>query len=156
MICEQCRKRKAEILFIEVIGDRKRVLRLCNECAEQMATGYVPGKAVIAESGPVDLSKMCPYCGLTYKDYRFKGQFGCAQCYTTFIETALHDLGKIHGTTKYRGRPYIRDQNLFMKFEEIVALEQQLKAALRTEDFERAARLRDKIKVIESKILERL
>jgi protein arginine kinase activator len=72
---------------------------------------------------------------------------GCSQCYETFKEGLIPLLKKIHGSTQHAGSSPKKKTKKKRKFSgKIQELKEQLDEAIKKEDFEEAARLRDKIK----------
>lgn len=104
---------------------------------------------------------VCPGCGKTLRQIQMgEVRPGCGQCYRTFRKVFVQILEKIHGSTKHVGKrpgqvklkakssvsPEIKPMD-FM--EEKRKLEAELEKAVQAEEFEKAARLRDKIKEID-------
>ena len=93
----------------------------------------------------------CAACGSTLRDFRESGRLGCAQCYESF-ETHLRDLlRRLHGSSQHVGERYgppagagSADPRL-----QLLDLKEQLRRAVENENFELAAELRDRIKVLE-------
>lgn len=99
----------------------------------------------------------CPTCGLRYGDFKKQGRFGCGNCYRTFRHDLEAIMRKIHGASLHRGQSPVfsmsdSDQNVPIPVKEEERLEQELKKAIDTEDFERAAEIRDKLKTIRESI----
>jgi protein arginine kinase activator len=105
------------------------------------------GEAGSAESS-ADLR--CGFCGLAFKDFRESGRLGCPHCYSTF-ETPLRALlRRIHGGTQHMGKVYLPPDPSASEMEKrLETLRRKLQRAVETEDFERAARLRDEIRTLE-------
>ncbi len=110
----------------------------------------------------------CSSCGLNYEDFRKFGRLGCGQCYSSFKEHLSGLLRKIHGSNRHLGKtPFgIQANNekeapvvsaslpapepvTLLASENIDDLKKQLHAAIVAEDFEKAAKLRDKIRRME-------
>ena len=90
----------------------------------------------------------CPRCGATLQDFRETGRLGCADCYRTF-ETPLRDLlRRVHGSTHHMGERYAEREPQAAR-EQASELREQLRLAVETENFELAAELRDRIRVVE-------
>lgn len=156
MLCGMCNKTDATI-HIEGIVDNKLIkLHLCEKCAQEKGFEFgfskphfslvdmlanlsdweVPGHKTIN-------AVKCPSCGLTYNQFKEVGRLGCDECYGAFQLQLDPLLKRIHGGVQHTGKaikpaPKTRDQ--------ISELRLQLDEAIRTEEFERAAALRDRIK----------
>ena len=100
-------------------------------------------------SQPQRSSRTCPGCGRTWNDFRSTGRFGCGKCYETFRPEASATIRQIHSTTRHTGKvPSKAGQGLQRK-REYEALQQQLKDAVKNEDYETAARLHKQIRAME-------
>jgi protein arginine kinase activator len=112
----------------------------------------------------------CPSCGLTYEDFRKFGRFGCAQCYPAFKVHLKVLLKKIHGSNVHLGKKPVNVVPIELpssavseeeaqqqpgseptKGSAVDELRGQLHQAIDREDFEQAARLRDKIRELEER-----
>jgi protein arginine kinase len=153
MICAICGEREAVVFMRRSAGDAQGELRLCGECAR--ARGLSVGKGQIelrledliseAARAPEAPSLACPGCGSSLESIHAEGRLGCPRCAATF----RHELEKFF---RARSRPpYYRPGRLSPPSPqagqaEILARTQVLlDAALRSEDYEEAARLRDKL-----------
>ena len=171
-LCEECKVREATVLYIEIVDGTKVVKHLCEICAEKLSLGLPkeekkkktdklfnikPSSIKEMFSSPVEEKKnlQCQHCHMTWEYFKKTGKFGCAYCYEAFYENLKGYLKRIHGTYVYHGRPYRRKsvpvENII---EEKLSLERELKEAVESEDFERAAKLRDRIKELNEKIVK--
>jgi protein arginine kinase activator len=137
-------------------------LHLCEKCAAEKGvetTVAVPKKhplgdflqAVQAQGASQQGdSTRCPFCSSTLRDFRASGRLGCARCYPAF-ESSLRDLlRRVHGNSKHVGRAYQPPRpELFERANTLVELRERLQRAIDTEQFELAADLRDRIRVME-------
>jgi len=162
MLCQECKKREATVHLTQIVNNEKTVLSLCKECAakkgfhspldnvpfplSEILSGLIQ-QDIHQNKEPVpDLT--CPRCGLTFEKFIRQGRFGCGECYRAFRPRLEPIMRKIHGSSLHKGRlpTSASDETLPIKEEE--RLESELKKAVEAEDFERAADLRDKLKVI--------
>lgn len=168
MLCQDCKKREAQVHLTQIINNEKTTLNLCKQCAaargfhSPLESGPFPlaeilsGLASTTQGAlPADTGEQitCPCCGLTFAMFTRQGRFGCGQCYKAFRPRLEPIMRKIHGASLHRGqRPIIpaaialADDAIPVKEEE--RLEAELAKAIEGEDFERAAELRDKLKTI--------
>lgn len=106
--------------------------------------------------------KRCPSCGASFGEISKSGKIGCAQCYDTFRNQLLPVIQRIHGAAQHMGKIpggsalRVTDPNRQMvasprqaENPELEEKRRQLKEAIDTQDFERAAVLRDEIKEAE-------
>lgn len=168
MLCDICSKNQATVHLTEIIDDKMTELHLCEECAQQKSAqmeshfGLADLLAGLADLGgqfpatKKDTKIKCERCGLTYEDFKKIGRLGCGECYSSFKETLLPLLKRIHGSTQHHGKS---PKKIAVKAEKIAAkpksemqeLKEKLQRAVELEEFEEAAKLRDKIKELERK-----
>ena len=166
MLCQDCKKREAQVHLTQIVNNEKLTLSLCKECAAargfhspldsvpfplaEILSGLVyPGPEVDGVAPEDDLT--CTACGLTFSEFTRQGRFGCGECYDAFRSRLEMIMRKIHGASLHRGRnpEYDKvDQPASMPIREEERLGQELEKAIAAEDFERAAELRDKLKTI--------
>ena len=92
--------------------------------------------------------KRCAVCGSDFSSIAKSGKAGCPNCYAEFKSRLAPTIKKIHGNTVHCGKHSkvtVEQSNE----NEIAALKKQLDEAVKTENYELAAELRDKIKAME-------
>lgn len=113
----------------------------------------------------------CSKCGMTYDEFTRIGKFGCAECYGVFGPLIMDNIKKIQGSSTHTGKKYRNQQENEQETEillstpagrqpvkknseedRILQLDGQLKAALKVEDYDEAARLRDEIKLLKERV----
>ena len=165
MLCQDCGKKEATVHLTQVVNDEKVELHLCRECAEKRRF-HTPFEGVpfplaeflasmldqnlIKKPGKVSDTK-CPTCGMYFSDFSKTGRLGCGNCYATFRVQFNDLLRKIHGSTQHRGKVPYMPGDVMKPLREERKLHEELKKAIDEEDFEKAARLRDRIKALSSK-----
>jgi len=171
MLCDNCGEREAAIHLTQIVNNSVTTLHLCEQCAAEkgVETGASVakfplgdflaslGKTAGGEQAEAAPGVACPSCGGTLKDFRDTGRLGCAMCYTTF-EPHLRDLlRRLHGSSRHAGEQYAGAASAAAAppapaataSREVGELREQLRRAVETENFELAAELRDKLKVLE-------
>lgn len=165
MKCDSCKEHDATVRITEVVGNNKRVYYSCESCAnlDQMIDPErllaESGLAKIADQSPLDLQQEqalpdpladeCPACGITWQEIKSKGRFGCPEDYTAFSGEVASLLESIHGTSAHAGRGPERMLAILARRREETRLRQELAEAVRAEDFEKAARVRDALRTFE-------
>ena len=99
-------------------------------------------------------TKKCEGCGATWQEVSKLGRAGCALCYGTFENELEHSIRSIHGNVTHVGRrPAVSGKRPApAKRENLVDdLKKALQAAIESENFEEAARLRDEIRASSGK-----
>ncbi len=175
MLCDECGKNKATVHLTEIINEQITKLNLCEACAKEKGSdveqhfGIADLLAALsdaetttqtpAQGGAVAAKTKCAHCGLAYEDFKKIGRLGCSECYAAFRASLLPLLKRIHGAQQHMGKtPHpdlLKEQKLSSKLhEELEATKQELAKAVKREDFEEAAALRDKVKFLEKKMKE--
>ncbi len=162
MICHICKDKVATIRLKEIINNVVTELHLCRDCfeaREQQAKGgadTVSSKMLDSlehrEKGKSKEAEalMCPSCHISEEQFRSKGRLGCAECYTTFARPLAQILGRVHDATEHRGKIPRRVRGSFDFKNEMRRLQEDLQKAIQSENYERAAKLRDKIRHFEN------
>ena len=95
----------------------------------------------------------CARCGLSFRQYRKTMLLGCSECYQAFEKHLAHDLRRYHGTVRHVGQPLPEEPDDEAQSEaepsqesQVESLQKRLDLAIKDEDFELAAQLRDQIK----------
>src|SRR5215212_8502729 len=165
MKCDNCNK-PATVHLTEIRNGKKIEKHLCEACAA--ASEGLPVKAhtpinelltnfVMAHQGiQKELGTACEHCGITWAEFRQHGLFGCERDYDLFEkdlspllqrahEGATHHTGKVPtraGASGAAARPK-------KKMVDVGRLRKELQRAVETEDYERAAKIRDQIRQAE-------
>jgi protein arginine kinase activator len=164
MSCEQCHEREAVIHLTQIVNEQVTTLHLCERCAAEKGVespGSSPKTPLgtflaamgqeLPEQAPAPRSvESCPRCGGSLQDFRESGRLGCPECYRAF-EVPLRDLlRRLHGSTHHMGERYTdREPTAPAERRKAAELREQLRLAVETENFELAAELRDRLRVLE-------
>ena len=164
MPCDQCREREAVIHLTQIVNEQVTTLHLCERCAAEKGVESPSGVvktplgsflAAMGKNLPETVSAprsgdTCGRCGGTLQDFRESGRLGCPECYRSF-EVPLRDLlRRLHGSTHHVGERYAdRAAPPEEARVETAELREQLRLAVETENFELAAELRDRLRVME-------
>ncbi len=172
ILCQKCQKKPAVFYYEQTINGSKSECALCAECAAEWKKSNhkeddslffkkeaSPFSGIDALFGSLFApsiatgrkSKSCPLCLATTGDLRRTGKVGCAECYRVFAEELQPTLRSIHGTQTHTGREPASHQSENKKKKELEELKAKLNEAIAAQEFEEAARLRDKIKDLEKK-----
>ena len=161
MVCDSCHERDAVVNLTTIENNAVRQLHLCEQCAAERGvetTVAAPKhplgeflQAVQQQSVPPGADAgTCTFCGLTMKDFRATGRLGCARCYVTFEASIRELLRRVHGSPRHIGRNYRPPEDEVMEKTSVLGeLREKLRRAIEQEQFEAAAELRDRIRVIE-------
>jgi len=166
MKCEKCKKNEAEIHFTQVKEGEVVSLNLCRECAEQHGLkgvkldsdeqpAFAPEQKSqvlkdLAEPGGETASGSCPFCGSTLDDIKKTGRLGCGRCYFVFENQVDVLLRRIQGSSFHVGkRPGRAESQAINDQLKVRELKKRLSDAVKLENYEEAARLRDEILSLE-------
>ena len=121
------------------------------EAIDAAALVATEAAGLIEADGPD--AKPCEVCGLKFVEFRNSGRLGCPHDYDHFREELLPLLESIHGDTVYAGKTPKAPARVTPKpprdAGELTALRKKLTRAVKDEDYEAAARLRDRIRELE-------
>jgi protein arginine kinase activator len=168
MSCEQCHEREAVIHLTQIVNEQVTTLHLCERCAadkgvespgSQPKTPLGTFLAAMGQELPNQVpaprtGDNCPRCGGSLQDFRESGRLGCPDCYRSF-EVPLRDLlRRLHGSTQHVGERYADAEKesalpAMQARPQAAELREQLRLAVETENFELAAELRDRLRVLE-------
>ena len=88
---------------------------------------------------------------VTFDDIAKSGKVGCANCYDIFYDELLPSIQRIHGKTVHIGK-LAKSAGSEVKMKSTLAkLKEELTTAIKEQEFEKAAKLRDQIKELEAK-----
>lgn len=168
MLCQKCHKNLATVRYAEVVDGKVTDVHLCSECMmkhqEEAATGFnlsgpapsprhaaLEGQRVGGEQEDAAAQhRMCSACGAQLKYVLQTGEVGCPQCYENFAEQLEPVLRAAHTALRHRGRvPYRSDAREALRAE-LQTKRALLRTALKMENYEEAAELRDEIKKLDA------
>jgi len=165
MLCDSCRERDAVVHLTQIKDSQVVQLHLCEKCAAAQGVettvappqkhplgdflSQVQQQHAMQSGGRADAAR-CHFCSATMKDFRAGGRLGCPHCYQAF-EGSLRDLlRRVHNASRHVGRRYEPPAPpVSEKLGILGELRQRLRRAIENEEFELAADLRDRIRVLE-------
>ena len=162
MKCDYCDK-KASVFLTQLLEGQMKKVCLCESCAKERGvtdpTGFSLAELLISGVAPKATQvqafssspniRRCPNCGFSIEDLRKVRRFGCSDCYVTFSQEVGQMLHGMHKGPTHVGKipgGLVARQVLHKRLEE---LRSRLDAAISSESYEEAARLRDEIKSLE-------
>lgn len=158
MLCQNCGRNDATTHIKRIVDGESTELHLCSSCAQHL--GYVglfggfgggigsllsrffPEAAL--PSGTE--GERCPGCGASFEEIVRTGTMGCAECYDTFYDRLKPSLSRIHGRATHVGKTGASTDARTERRAELRRLEEERNEAVLSEDYERAAVLRDRIR----------
>ena len=163
MKCMFC-KNPATVHLTDIVNKKKREAHLCEKCArERNLLPDQPGpqidlKALVSlmmsqadpAAKPSAAPPACPACGLSYAAFKAAGRFGCPNDYDAFKADLLPLMESVHGEVRHAGKTPRRAPRTKTAQAELAQLRQQLQTLVNEENYEEAARVRDRIKDLET------
>lgn len=157
MMCQKCGKNPATTHVRTVVNGVVHESNLCAYCAAKEGYGNF-GQLSLAnmlasmfgdsiESG-TSTTQRCKCCGASFSDIVESGRVGCSECYETFRKELMPSLNRLHGKALHVGKiPAGSEKD--KQENRIKELREKLAEAVKQEEFEAAAKLRDEIKALE-------
>lgn len=165
MYCDQCKKKPASVHITKIINNNKTQLQLCEDCAKDQQLSFGISSTLGLHSllsSFLDNDKMyfseakkCKNCNLSYDKFAETGKLGCSECYSDFEGKLEPLLRRVHGSNSHKGKVPRRMGGAIRVKKELEELREQLNRAIRNERYEDAANLRDRIKEIERKKIDK-
>jgi protein arginine kinase activator len=164
MQCQVCQKKEATIHLTEITDGVRSEMHLCEHCAQEegiavksqlsineLLSGLLATQPSDDELfGDAEQELTCPHCGFTLAQFTKEAVLGCPYDYEVFEKSLLPLIEKAHdGKTVHRGKVPSKMPKDTKKQIKLTALRQQLEAAVQSEDYELAAKLRDEINQLE-------
>lgn len=165
MLCQNCEKNEATTHIKQIINGDMTESHLCADCANHLGYtdmfsgfnlniseffgGLLGDMLPSLKPGNV---KRCEKCGCSFDDIVREGKVGCAECYRTFYDKLQPSIQRIHGKIKHTGKigaGRTEEKKTETVEEKIEKLKVKMDEAVKVQDFESAAQIRDEIKALE-------
>lgn len=160
--CGRCSK-PAVLHITELRHGEVQALHLCESCAKEYLSQAPSGapdemppgaEAEAAEDLDELDQRVCPSCGITFKEFRAQGRLGCPHDYVAFEDELLPLLENIHGETEHCGKIPKRAPDSSQQQFRLIKLRSDLRTAVDEERYEDAALIRDAIRHVETGPME--
>lgn len=156
MTCDVCGEREAIVNLTQIENGEATAMHLCERCAaergvEPPAPGKTPLGGFLAAMGELSAGggEACPSCGATLQSFRESGRLGCSECWNAFEPSLRELVRRLHGSTYHVGERYSHETGEIPTAQLERELREKLKEAVAAENFELAAELRDRLRVLE-------
>ena len=163
MLCDICGKSEATVHLTEIINDKVSNLPLSEESPPEkgqemeehfglsdLLAGLADFGTTVEPEATLEALK-CNSCGFSYLDFKKIGRLGCGDCYDSFKNKIAPLLKRIHGADKHVGKVPLMVGKTVKDTKDLHDLKMKLDKTIQLEEFEEAARLRDKIRELEKK-----
>jgi protein arginine kinase activator len=159
MICQNCSKRTATVHVTDITEEGVKIEHhLCESCASEQGMvqkAAVPVTELLANfvqaaHGVRELADLtCPECGTTFVEFRNNGLLGCPHDYDAFSKPLAQLLERAHGGgSRHVGKVPHHAGERIRKQHEVARLRRDLDKAVKEENYELAAKLRDQIEAM--------
>lgn len=164
MKCQRCEK-PATFHITDLVDGEPKELHLCEQCAhtflappEEESSEMIPEMAGLLAQAAVSETadelarldeRVCPFCGISFLEFRKQGRLGCPHDYAHFAQELEPLLVNIHGETHHVGKSPRHSPQDAEQQTRLIRLRREMKQAVAAEHYERASELRDEIKAIE-------
>ncbi|MCH2212882.1 MAG: UvrB/UvrC motif-containing protein [Fuerstiella sp.] len=160
--CRQCAN-QSTLHITEVIEGQASEIHLCEKCArdylddsESHESDSIAADLAakleelhVATDGELD-QLTCSGCGIKMSEFRELGRLGCPFCYDEFREHLRPLLENIHEEPTHSGKRPSRTSASLDDQSRVLQLRNRQREAIRQEDYESAATLRDEITELEA------
>lgn len=163
MKCEVCSLKEAVIHIRQIQKDNVHELHICEDCArdkglvreeeaELPVTNLLAGLLDGAgdEQAATKPAPTCQKCGTKLADFRKTGRLGCSQCFHAFDSDLRAILSQMSARPRHAGRLPASSSIPADVHADREGLRSQLRTAVETEDYEKAAQLRDRLREIDT------
>lgn len=164
MLCQNCKVNEANTHIKRVVNGEATQKHLCSSCAQSLGydnffsdftfnlpslfSSFFDDRNLLLGETKAD---RCEICGCSFEDIIKSGNVGCSNCYKKFYSKLQPSIQRIHGKVRHSGKvPVKAAEPIVVKEktaqEKISDLEKEMAKAIETQNFERAAAIRDEIK----------
>jgi protein arginine kinase activator len=167
MVCEMCKQNEATVHIVKIVNGFKQELNICEKCAQASQKNQIGSNFKLENnftfqsllSGLVDYlnqscestkeKNICEICGTTYAEFKETGLVGCNNCYQEFKDTLNPVIQRVQKNTEHVGKIPVRCGEDIIEKRKIGHLKEELQKAISSEEYEKAAQIRDMIKDIQ-------
>ena len=157
MLCDGCKRKDASIVLHMMTNGQVATRSLCEDCAQkahrEMSQAFATMGMRIeglgnmlkeAQEEKVSIPRMmCSSCRTAYEDIGRDTVFGCPRCYDAFHEQVLAYLSNVRPTPQPAEET--TEGEVVLPAPTVETLKASLQDAIKMEDYEQAAALRDQL-----------
>lgn len=168
MLCDICKKNDANVHITKIVNGVKHEISLCERCAKEK--GEFNFSSQIDLSSPFTVQNIlsgimdyivpnnktqntfdisCSNCGTTYSEFKRTGLLGCSECYRSFDSTLRPIIRRVQGNSEHTGKLPRKAGESIIKRRKLSELKENLQKAIASEEYEKAAQIRDEIRLIQ-------
>ena len=158
--CDVCKKLAASVFLTQIVDGKMQKVNMCESCSKEKGvsdpTGFALADLLLGMGAAqnversVPVGQRCPNCGFSQGEFKKTGRLGCSICYSTFHEGLEGMLKGMHKGLKHTGKIPARQVESREREELLRSLNSDLRKAIAREQYEEAAQLRDRIRLLGS------
>ncbi len=137
-MCEQCGKQAATVHLTRIANEGTKVSHFCQDCAAS--------QGLSAQQDIQQDLRECRHCHMKFSEFAISGRLGCPACYLEFEKEIDAMFVQMHGAKNHKGKAYSEHSEGSLGTADIQSLTKELAEAVKREEFELAALIRDKIR----------
>ncbi len=173
MLCSICNQNEATIHIQEIVNNKKQSLHICHDCAVKKGIENADMTSIniaeilyklsaVKDNSNMSISEesdinskietsapavlMCGKCGWDVRKFKQTGRLGCEECYRSFASLLTETLMNMHRGPIHTGKkPLISNIGDTSSLLDIMTLQKKLEQHIQREEYEEAAKVRDKI-----------
>lgn len=156
-ICDVCKNEPAVVHLTDIHNNVKKEVHMCEGCARKKGFSIQQAVEIPQMLGeiqkqrsreePAETDLQCDVCEARWSDFRSRGRFGCPHDYEVFRERLRHLLNDIHvRAPAHVGKAPAGRGGDAAHRREVLECQRRLREAVGAEDYEEAARLRDRMR----------
>jgi len=159
MDCDVCQKNQATVFLTQIVDGKMQKVNLCESCSREKGvtdpTGFALADLLLGLGAAQEIDKggsgqRCPACGFSQADFKKTGRLGCSVCYDTFSEGLASLIQAMHKGPTHVGKVPARLMKTMALNARVKQLRKELDQAVREENYEDAAQLRDQLRELEN------
>lgn len=159
MFCDVCKSKEATVFLTQIVEGKMQKVNLCESCSKQKGvndpTGFALADLLLGLGAAQEIEKnpagvRCPACGFSQADFKKTGRLGCSVCYDAFSEGLSAMIKNMHRGVIHTGKVPAKLAAACLREQELGSLQLDLEKAVKEENFEDAASIRDRIRLLET------
>lgn len=170
MICEKCKKNDATVHITKIINGVKQEYNLCDVCASKInemnfvdvnkinigntftvqdLLGGIIDYVNQSTKNTANYVPACKNCGMSYAEFKKTGLMGCSECYSSFSSSLTPIIKRVQGNVEHVGKIPKKSGKEILGKRRLLKLREELNRAINSEEYEKAAEIRDEIREIQ-------
>lgn len=164
--CQNCGENPANLWVTKIMNGQVSKQHLCDDCFRKLSGHSLPFTLAL----PINIMnpllgvgdtvkpykstdfKVCKNCSTSWSDFLQTGFLGCIKCYDSFKENLSPLIKDIHSSLSYKGKvPKRLPEGIKIKAS-LQQLKQRLFSSIDKEDYEEAARIRDRMNKLKEQL----